>query len=268
LFLALSITLDPGEQVLVPDPCFSMYAELPRLLNARPVRYPVYPDFKVSVEKLMPFITEKTKAILINSPANPTGAVIDQTALYEIVNFARERNLWVIYDELYDEFVYGVAHAKLSLGYDQSIIINSFSKSHGVPGWRVGFVVASKQAFRAMLKVQQNSIVCAPAPSQYGALLAYEFDHARVRKDYGARRDFVYNELSNKFSLVKPDGAFFAFPEAPGGDASAFCDRCLKHKLLVIPGSVFSEQDTHFRICFSAPKATLEKGVEILLSLV
>jgi len=267
LLLSFSVLLDPTDEILVPDPYFCMYRDLALLLNAKPVYYDTYPNFKISAETIERAITPKTKAIIVCSPSNPTGYSLSSDELKEIVEVAKRAGIWVIYDEIYKLFCYDQPHAECLGLYDKSIILGGYSKSHGIPGWRIGYVIAPTAAVAQMIKIQQYSFVCSPSIVQWGMVDGVDLDLTAITADYRRKRDFIYDGLKDRYKVEKPGGAFYIFPEAPGGSGEAFVKTCIENNLLVVPGTVFSRTDSHFRISFAASMETLEKGLEILNSL-
>ena len=264
LMLSYFALLDPGDEILIPDPFFCIYPDLSLLVSAVATYYDTYPNFSLNIEKIEEAITEKTKAIIVNSPGNPTGYAISQAELNGVIELCRQKNIWLIYDEIYEKFCYDSPHAVALGKYEKTIILNGFSKSHGVPGWRLGFAIGPKNVISEMLKIQQYSFVCAPSVLQRGITKAIEFDFKELLQSYKERRDFICEALKDKFSFTKSSGAFYLFPEAPGGNGQAFVEKCIENNLLVVPGNVFSRLDTHFRISFSAPMEILEKGADVL----
>lgn len=264
LFLSYSAILDPGDEILIPDPFFCMYRDLALLINAVPTYYDTYPDFKVCADKIAAQVTSKTKAILVNSPGNPTGYALSNSEVDAAIEVAKQHDLWLIYDEIYDMYSYDATHVNCYGKYEKTIILNGFSKSHSVTGWRVGYAVGPKDVVNEMLKIQQYSFVCAPSMAQWALAENFDVDLSPIVSEYKVKRDYIYGELSQCFDVVKPGGAFYIFPKAPGGDGQAFVEKCIENSLLVVPGNVFSRANTHFRISFSANNTALEKGVEIL----
>ena len=269
LFLSYTALLDPGDEILIPDPYFCMYRDLAYLVNAEPVCYDTYPNFSLEADKIASCVTTKTKAIVINSPSNPTGYCLSEEELDTVIEIAKQHDLWVIYDEIYSEFCYDQSHTSALGQYDKTIILNGFSKSHSVTGWRVGYAVAPRELINEMLKIQQYTFVCAPAPLQTALIDAFEVNLADIRRDYTQKCDLICNLLKDKFEFVKPRGSFYLFPKSPTGSGSKFVEKCIENNLLVVPGhNVFSNQDTHFRISFATDNETLSKGAKILLDLV
>jgi aspartate aminotransferase/aminotransferase len=257
-------TLDPGDQILVPDPFFCMYRDLALLVNAEPIYYDTYPNFSVDAAKIESQITPRTKAIIVNSPSNPTGYALKESELLQILEVAAKADLWVLYDEIYDAFSYDAPHCGIIGKYSKAISMGGFSKSHGATGWRVGYAAGSRAIINEMLKIQQYTFVCAPSMAQHALVEALDQDISSVAEDYRGKRDFMVNALKDRFDMVVPGGAFYLFPKAPGGRGQEFVERCIARDLLVVPGHVFSRVDTHFRISFAAPMETLERGAEVL----
>ena len=260
--------LDPEDEVLLPDPFFGMYRDVAALLNAKPVYFDIYPDFHLRIENIEKLVTPKTKAIVINNPANPTGVSIRQPELDSLLEFAEAKGLWVIYDEIYSVFTFDHQVAQPLKRYDRVVVLNGASKSHGIPGWRIGWAVAPIEVIAAMTKMQQYTYICTPTLVQHGVLGTIGYDFSDIRDEYRRKRDFVFEALKDRYDIGKSGGAYYFFLKAPGGSGQAFFERCLKKNLLIVPGHCFSRHDTHFRISFSAAQETLERGVEILRDLV
>lgn len=264
LALSFMALLDPGDELLIPDPYFVLYRDLAMLINAVPTYYSTYPTFALDAAEIEKQITPRTKALLVCSPSNPTGYSATQAELDSVIDVARRHDLWLIYDEIYEAFNYDHDQASAFGKYEKTILLNGFSKSYGIPGWRIGYAVAPMVVLQEMLKIQQYSFVCAPAPVQWAMVEGLEVDLSAKIAEYGEKRDFIFNALKDKFDLQRPGGAFYLFPRAPQDQATKFVERCIENNLLVIPGSVFSQRDSHFRVSFAAPMATLERGVEVL----
>ena len=267
LYLALLSILDPKDEVIFFDPYFVMYKHLVNLIGGKPVIIDTYPDFKISYEKVKKAITRRTKAIIINNPTNPTGYVYSKEDLENVVRAAKEKNVMVITDEIYDGYVYDGQFESLAKYYDNVLILGGFSKTYAMTGWRLGYAVGSRELISQMIKLQQYSFVCAPSPFQYAAVSALDMDTTPFRDAYRKKRDLVYEGLKDSFDIVKPQGAFYMFPKLKKGDASKFCELAIAKKVLVIPGNVFSERNTNFRISFATDDTTIRRGADILNSL-
>lgn len=266
LNLAFLALLDPGDEILIPEPYFVMYKQLALMLGARPVYYNTYPDFKLPLHYIESLITTKTKAIVVGSPSNPTGAVYSAQELKDLADVLRRRGVIAITDEIYDLFCYDQEFASIADYYqDHTILLKGFSKSHAMTGWRLGYAAGPKEIIQTMAKFQQFTFVCAPAMAQVAGLHALKTDMTPFVAEYRKKRDLIYNGLLERgYKVNKPGGAFYIFPEVPWGTDEEFVAKCIENSLLVIPGSVFSEQHTHFRISYAASDETIMRGLEVL----
>lgn len=267
LMLALSTLINPGDEVIAFDPWFVMYKHLTSLAGGVYKSISTYPDFRIPVDQVRAAITPKTKLILFNSPANPTGHVADENEVRELAELAREHDLALISDEIYRSFVYDQEFISPAKYYDQTIVIDGFSKSHSMTGWRVGWCHGPQHVIQQMIKLQQFTFVCAPHPAQWAAWEASKFDISDRMSEYKQKRDFMLRELGSDFEIYGAGGAFYLFVKAPWGTGTEFVKQAIEHNLLIIPGNVFSSEDTHFRISYAATDETLEQGVEILKKL-
>ena len=264
LVLTMLSLIDPGDEVIIFDPFFVMYPPLVQLVGGVPVIIDTCPDFRIDIDKVRAAITPRTKLILFNSPANPTGVTPSAEEVRQLGLLAAEKNIALISDEIYSQFCYDDKLASPTEVNPHTIVIDGFSKSHAMTGWRVGWVHGPADVIQTMTKIQQYSFVCAPQPSQWGALAAMDIDLASYRADYKEKRDMVVEGLKDRFEFVRPGGAFYLYPKAPWGTGSEFVTKAIEHGLLMIPGNIFSQHDTHFRISYAAPNATLERGIEAL----
>jgi aspartate aminotransferase/aminotransferase len=268
LTLALWALLDPDEQALVPDPYFVCYENLAKLVSLPPAYYDTYPDFRITEERLEAGMTDRVRAVLVNTPSNPTGRVLDGEELDSVARFARRHDLVVITDEIYDSFAFDGPVPSILGRYDQVVFLGGFGKTYGMPGWRLGYAVGPDDVIERMRTLQQFSFVCAPSPLQWGALAALDVDMTPYVDAYRKKRDRLYEVLSPHYELARPGGAFYAFPRVPGGlDADAFMERALARNLLVVPGQAFSQRNTHVRISFALEDDRLEQGLALLVSL-
>jgi aspartate aminotransferase/aminotransferase len=264
LVLVMMTLLNPGDEVIVFDPYFVMYRPLVNMLGGRAVLIDTYPDFRIDPDRVRAAITPRTKLILFNSPANPTGAVASPAETRGLAELAGRRGVALVSDEIYRGFCYDEPFVSPARWNAKTIVIDGFSKSHAMTGWRLGFAHGPAAVIDEMTKLQQYTFVCAPQPVQWAGLTALTEPMDEHVAAYRQKRDFMYEGLRNDFDLVRPGGAFYLFPRAPGGDATAFVKRAIASNVLVIPGNIFSRQDTHFRISYAADQATLQRGVEAL----
>ncbi len=264
LLLALLAIVNPGDEVIIPDPYFVSYPTITAVAGGRTVKVDTYPDFKLDPEKVKAAITPRTKAIMFSTPANPTGAIVDVEAQKAIAKLAVERGILVISDEIYRAFHYnGVATSPAAFSPDV-LVIEGFGKTYGMTGWRLGWAHGPKRLIQEMAKLQQFTFVCAPSIVQWAGLAALEFDASSIIADYKRKRDLITNGLRQHYEFVEPEGSFYLFPKAPWGTGTEFITAAIQQKLLMIPGGTFSDRDTHFRISYAASDETLHRGIEVL----
>ncbi|HUT47199.1 MAG TPA: aminotransferase class I/II-fold pyridoxal phosphate-dependent enzyme [Sedimentisphaerales bacterium] len=271
LLLAFLSLIDPGDEVIITDPYFVIYKHVINMLGGKCVYIDSYPDFDLPVEKIAEAITAKTKMIILNSPCNPTGMVYSEDRIKALAKVAADNDILVMTDEIYEKFCYDGDCASIASHYEKSLLLRGFSKSYAMTGWRMGYVAAHeslRHVVEEMTKIQQYTFVCAPTPFQKAAIAALDCDVSDLVDVYRKKRDLLYEGLNGAFELVRPGGAFYAFVKAPGSaGATAFVEKAIANNLLIIPGNVFSEQDTHFRISYATTDDKIRQGVEILRSL-
>jgi len=274
LDLAVRAILNPGDEVIIPNPWYVSYPPCVILAGGTPVFVPTSKqnNFVLKVEDIEPLINKQTKAILISYPSNPTGAVMSREELAEIAKLAQKYNLLVISDEIYARLVYGVEHtcfASLPGVKEQTILLGGFSKAFAMTGWRIGYIAANEQLIEAMLKIHQYTMLCAPTMSQMAgieALRSGEDDVAKMVKEYDRRRRFMVKKL-NEIGLpcFEPKGAFYAFPsiEATGMSSEEFAERLLiEERVAVVPGSAFGQCGEGFvRCCYATSLTNIEEAL-------
>jgi aspartate aminotransferase len=270
LLLAFMAIINAGDEVIIPDPYFVMYKQLVNLIGGKCVFVDSYPDFRLPVEKIRDAITEKTKLIILNSPNNPTGGVYSEKEVKAAAEVAAKHDIPVITDEIYDKFCYDGPCPSIAKYYPKSLLLKGFGKAYAMTGWRLGYVAAPRamaNVIEEMAKIQQYTFVCAPTPFQKAAIAAMDYDVSRFAAEYRHKRDLIYQGLVNDFEMVKPAGAFYAFVKAPEPSATKFVEKAIANNVLVIPGNVFSQKDTHFRISYATTDKKIRQGVEILCRL-
>jgi aspartate aminotransferase/aminotransferase len=264
LVLALLCTVNPGDEVVFCDPYFVMYPHAVRLAGGNPVCLDTFPHFQLDVDRLKAALTPRTKAVIVNSPANPTGALHSRECLRDLARLTQQRGILLISDEVYRAFCYDGDFCSPAEFNEETVVIDGFSKAYGMTGWRLGFCHGPAPLVQEMTKLQQMTYVCAPSMVQHAGVAALDYDVSAFVADYRRKRDLVYEGLKDRFEVVKPGGAFYLFPRAPWGTGTEFVSEAVRNNLLVIPGNTFSLADTHFRISYAAEDRTLERGVEIL----
>ena len=275
LVLAALALLEEGDEVIIPDPWFVLYPQLARLAGARAVPCDTYPDFRLTAERIEPLISERTKAVLLATPSNPSGVVLSMPELEQIVDLCRDRGVVLIADEIYDEFTYDDA---LEDGYCPSpgrlskdvLLIKGLGKTFGCTGWRLGFAAGPRPLIEEMTKLQQFTYVCAPSMAQQAFLARPHVDMSEEVASYADRRELVLERLGEVTNVVRPGGAFYVFVEVPphlGLSGTEFVERAIEKNVLTVPGGVFSARDTHFRISYAVSRERLEQGLDILAEL-
>ncbi len=275
LYLALAATLDPGDEIIFAEPCFVAYDSIAKMVGATPVAVPTTPDteFQVTAEAIEAAITERTKALLLASPNNPTGAVIDRERLAAIAEVAAKHDLVVISDEIYDRLVYGTTHtcfASLPGMRERTIVLQGFSKDYAMTGWRVGYLAGPAELVAEMVKLHQYLIMSAPTSSQWAALKALEVGEPFVeamRAEYDRRRRLIVGGLNDLgLTCTEPKGAFYAFPciKSTGMDDTEFAEKLLQEEqVAVIPGSAFGPSGAGFvRMAYATAYDKIEIALE------
>jgi len=265
--LALPVLLDQGEEVIIFDPYFVGYKQLVLLYGGKPIFVKKNDDFSINFDILEKAITNKTRVIMINTPENPTGYVYTREEIEKLAELAKKHDIYIITDEIYEDFIYEKEHISIGNIYEKTILVNGFSKSHAMTGWRVGYMMAPVEIINQCAKVQQFTFVCAPTPFQYASIEALSYEIDGYVDDYRKRRDIIYEGLKDKYDIVKCDGAFYFYIKYPY-EGDKFIEDCLNKKLLLVPGSSFSEENTHFRLSFVNSEEKLKKAVKILNDLI
>ncbi|MGN0076583.1 MAG: pyridoxal phosphate-dependent aminotransferase [Parafannyhessea sp.] len=274
LFSTLVALLNPGDEVIVPTPAFVLYQSIALLARARVVTLDTSEDgFQIDAGRLARLVTPRTKVIVLTSPNNPTGCVLDEKSLDAVAELASKRDFYVVCDDVYEELVYsdelrghGFArlHPELS---DRTVVVNSFSKPWAMTGWRLGWLTAAPEVVSQIAKVHQYAVSCEVSFTQDAAVTALATDTAPMRERYRARRAITLDALKRMgLPCVEPEGAFYAFPSTEGLCTSdeEFCERAIREAgVAVVPGSVFGCPG-HVRISYATDDATLEEGLKRL----
>ncbi|MCP4872237.1 MAG: aminotransferase class I/II-fold pyridoxal phosphate-dependent enzyme [Proteobacteria bacterium] len=269
LTLAFLALLDRGDEVLLPDPYFVLYPTLARIAGATPVFYDLYPDFRLRPEALLSKITDNTRVLVLNSPANPSGMCLRPDELATVAAICRERRIAVVSDELYHQFSFEEPHSTIKdfLG-PEALLIGGTSKAFGMAGWRLGWAAGSAELIDRLRTLQQFTFTCPPTLVQRGALAAFSIDLTPRVEAFRAKRDFLYDGLVDAgYEAVKPNGSYYVFPKVPWGDDVTFIRAAIDRGLLIVPGRAFSTRTTHFRVTYARDMATLERGMEVLRAL-
>ncbi len=272
--LAMRAIVEPGDEVLVPQPSFVCYTPIATLAGATPVMLETTEDtlFRLTAAQVRAAITPKTRVLVLPYPCNPTGGILPKQNLEEIAAVIRETNIMIITDEIYAEQTYGGTHvsiASLPGMRERTIFVGGLSKSHAMTGWRMGYACAPKTIAKEMTKIHQFAIMCAPTTSQYAAIEALDMgddDVVRMREDYNMRRRlFVEGLRKIGLTCFEPEGAFYAFPNitATGLSSNAFAEGLLQaERVAVIPGGAFGASgEGYVRCCYATSTAELQEAL-------
>ena len=275
--LALRAMVDPGDEVLIPQPSYVSYEPCAILADATPViiELKVENEFRLTAQEVLDKITDKTKILILPFPNNPTGAVMGKEDLEAIAKVVIEKDLYVISDEIYSELTYNGKHVSIvSLPgmKERTILINGFSKAYAMTGWRLGYACGPEEIMAQMVKIHQFAIMCAPTTSQYAAIEALkngDDDVKMMREQYNHRRRYLLNEFERiGLPCFEPNGAFYVFPSIKkfGMSSEEFCTRLLKEeKLAVVPGTAFGDcGEGYIRISYAYSVENLKAAMERL----
>ncbi len=279
LYLVMQATLGEGDEIVMPDPYFVAYPNMAKAAGGVPVLCDTYPDLRMTAARVEPLITDKTKAVLHVSPSNPGGVVATEEECRDLLELCRSKGVLLISDEIYDEFTFGPHRVETPMGprcpsparfpgaHEDVLVVRGFGKTYGCTGWRMGYTAGPAALIAEMGKLQQYTWVCAPTPLQHGCLAAFDVDMGPTVSAYEGRAKLVQEKLGHLCTIPEPGGAFYAFVEVPeklGMTGNDVFEAGLKENVLVIPGGVFSERDTHFRISYATAEDKLTEGLDIL----
>ncbi len=273
--LALRALINPGDEVIVPEPSFVCYGPMASLAGAKavPVATVEEDDFRLTPEKLEAAVTPRTKVLILPYPNNPTGAVLDKALLEKLAKIIIKHDLLVISDEIYSELTYSGGHvspASIEGLRERTVVVNGFSKSYAMTGWRLGYACGPKEIIGVMTRVHQYAIMSAPTMAQFAAVEALDNgdrDIEEMREEYNQRRRFMCDRF-NAIGLTckMPEGAFYMFPsiKKTGLSSEEFCARLLREKkVAVIPGNAFGESgEGYVRCCYAASMKNIAKALE------
>jgi aspartate/methionine/tyrosine aminotransferase len=273
LLLAFMVLCQQGCEAIVPDPYFVIYPTLGPMTGPKIVMCDTYDDFRMTAERVEPLITERTRVVLLNTPANPTGVVLSDAEIGDLVDLCASRGVMLLSDEIYDLFTFrdgrgetGSCPSPARFTKDM-LLIRGFGKTYGCTGWRLGYAAGPPWLLEQMAKFQQYSFVCAPSMAQAGVVGAFDVDMSDVVGRFERRRDLVRQTFEGVTNISDCRGAFYTFAEVPpslGMSGTEFCDLAATNNVVIIPGEVFSERDTHVRISFACEDEQLSEGLQVL----
>ncbi len=268
--------LDPGDEVLIPSPGFVIYGPHAVLAGGKGVEYRLTEgDFQPDIEDIEAKITPRTKMLMVNNPSNPTGGVLEEEPYKALLDLADDRDLMIVADEVYNEFVYEGVHRSFIPRLDRAVVINGFSKTMAVTGWRMGIAIANEDAMEDLVKMQYHLCASPAMPSQYGILKAMpglDGYLANARTVFKRRRDLISDRINEipGMCITPPKGAFYAFPSFDCDISSADLAMMLvREGLICTPGSAFGKYgEGHLRFSYAADESKIEAGMDILAATV
>ena len=275
LDIAMRTILAPGDEILIPEPCYVSYKACAALAGGVPVPVPakIENNFSITPEDLEAHVTDKTKALLIGYPNNPTGAVLSREQLIAISRFAVKHDLIVISDEIYGDLTYGgerhICFAGLPEMKDRTILLNGFSKAYAMTGWRIGYALSNPEIIAAMTKIHQYTMLCAPITAQIAAVEALRNGEKYMKKmvsEYDKRRRLIYDGLTNAgLKCFEPKGAFYIFPDitSTGLTSEEFAEKLLmKEHVALVPGNAFGEcGEGYVRCSYATSVAKISEAI-------
>ncbi|SHE44278.1 aminotransferase [Tissierella praeacuta DSM 18095] len=276
VYVALSAFLNPGDEILIPDPSWLNYGHVTTLNDAKAVYYPITSDnnFQINVEDLEKRVSSKTKIIIILDPSNPTGSVLSKETINEVAEFAKKHDLLVISDEIYEKIIYDdkkhYSIAALPGMRERTIVLNGFAKAYAMTGWRLGYIAAPAELIAPMAKIHSYMVTSASSMVQWGGVAALKGTQKPLKdmvEEFKIRRDYVLNEINSikGLSCIKPEGAFYLFVDVKdtGMDGESFAKYLLETAgVAVVPGTAFGSRATHeVRISYATSLDNLEKAM-------
>jgi aspartate aminotransferase len=269
VFSAMFLLLKKGENVVVPSPHWTSYELAAKKVGAetRFLKAKLESEWRIDMEKLAELVDDKTRLIILNSPSNPTSKVVDEKTFGEIVQLAESRGVTVVSDEVYSDISFVPAKSILDFGEDH-ILVNSFSKTFAMTGWRIGYAVVEKELAQRMIKLNQITTTCVPAFIQYGALKGLESRKriaGEIREQFRLRADVAVKVLSKAgMEFSRPDAPFYLFPRVEGLDSERFALNLLNRGVAVAPGTAFGDYREYFRIALTVGEEKVREGLETL----
>lgn len=257
--------LDPGDEVIIFDPYYPPYPHLATMIGANVVFVPVLPDFQPDLHALEISITDRTKAIVVNSPNNPTGAVYPESTLRKIAQIAEAHDVTIISDEIYEHFSFDAPHFSIGSIYPNTITMNGFSKDYAMTGWRIGYISGPQEIINALNQLQQYVVFASSSIAQYAGLAAVKH-RPNIMQKYHVKRDYLVGRLEKMgYTVYGAQGAFYIFIKVPDNMTDVeFVEKASDHGLILVPGRAFSRQTGFVRLSYGGSMKTLVRGMNVL----
>lgn len=269
LYMCAQALINKGDEVLIPDPGFLAYDAVIRISEGNPIHIPLKMEneFKMTAEDVEKLITPKTKAIILNSPSNPTGSVMDRKEIKKISKLAEDHDIFIISDEIYEKITYGVKHYSPGEFTDNAIIINGFSKTYAMTGFRIAYVAAREEIVEELLKIHQYNTACASSISQKAALTALEGPQNCVNEmvnEFKRRRDLMISRLNEMdYDCSVPEGAFYTFPYVK--NSQEFVSQAIENDVVTVSGEAFGKNGLgHVRMSYATSYSEIETAMDNL----
>lgn len=268
LLLYLAI-LDPGDEILVMDPAYPPYEHLASAIGVEVMKVLTLPTFHPDIPTIEASITNRTRAIILNTPNNPTGTVYSKEDMLKIAEICDKKGIWLISDEIYEHFVYDGEHFSVASAYPNVITMNGFSKGYAMTGWRLGYISGPKLVIDAINQLQQYIVFSSSSIAQHAAIAALTHPDTSDIGKYRQKRDLVVKRLKEMgFEMRGAEGAYYVFFQAPNGMTDLeYVERAAEHNVLLVPGRAFSSRHGFIRLSYGTSYEQLEKGLDILENL-
>jgi aspartate/methionine/tyrosine aminotransferase len=268
ILLTYMAILDPGDEIIIMDPCYPPYKHLATAIGAVPVWLSTYPSFQLDLDEIEASITHKTKAIFINTPNNPSGAIYPKKDLLKLADIAERNNVLILSDEIYESFTYDDEHFSIGSVYPNTVTMGGFSKEYSMTGWRLGYMCGPPKVIAAIDQLQQYVVFSSTSISQYAALEALQHP-LPTRDKYKKKRDLLVNGLRDAgYKVEGAQGSYYIMIKAPHDMTDLeFAERAAEHNLIIIPGRAFSDRHGYVRLSYGNTYEQVKKGLEIIKKL-
>lgn len=270
LLLVYMAILDPGDEVIVMDPAYPPYEHLATVVGGEAMKILTLPSFHPDIPAIEASITNRTRAIILNSPNNPTGTVYAKEDILKVAELCKKKDIWLISDEIYEHFVYESEHFSAASTFSNTITMNGFSKSYAMTGWRLGYISGPRNIIDAINELQQYAVFSSSSIAQHAAITALAHPHTADYKKYELKRDLVIKRLTEMgIDVHGAEGAYYVFFQAPNDMTDLeFVERAAEHNVLLVPGRAFSSRHGFIRLSYGTTYDQLKKGLDILENII